>query len=66
MKTTVTIQLSRVADAIVASYKWNSTQEHLLKLSGIQLILSEEDYKLAADMAKEIIERNNITKQVKG
>ena len=65
MEKTISISLSKIAAVLVASFQWNSQEEHLHHCDAYKAIMSEDDYNEVAKLAQEIVERNNIKRNVK-
>lgn len=65
MEKTISISLSKIAAVLVASFQWNSQEEHLHHCDAYKAIMSEDDYNEVARIAHDIIERNNIKCHVK-
>lgn len=65
MEKTFSINLSKIAEVLVASFQWSSQEEHLHHCDAYKVIMSEEDYNEVAKLDQEIVERNNIKRNVK-
>lgn len=65
MEKTITISLKEIAEHMVVSYQFNSHDEHMQRCAAYQLLLSKEDFNEVCKMCHEMVEKNNIKRQVK-
>lgn len=65
MEKTFTISLKEIAEHMVASYQWNSRNDHMQRCAAYQILLGEEDFDEVCKMCETLVKENNIKPQVK-
>lgn len=65
MEKTITISLQDIAEHMVASYQWNSHDDHMQRCAAYKLLLGEEDFNDVAEMCRVMVQQRNIKPQVR-